>query len=166
MIGRRIYVVNNLEIAESYFSTAKNDEKAAIVLENQKFYNQSAYFFIQAMEKYVKHHIATKIDVLNPYFADEIGKTMGHSLNKSLELLVKIYSGENKVLFEQMSQQIQRHVLKDLNFRFLNSSLRYPVFNQKHKNYTLYTLNRSDCEELKKILETLKNYLNDLSRLK
>ena len=166
MIGRKSYIGNNLEIAENYFNIAKNDEKVAIILENQKFYNQSAYFFIQAMEKYVKHHIATKIDVLNPYFAGEIGKTMGHSLNKSLEVLVKIYSGDNKVLFEQMNQQIQQHVLKDLNFRFLNSSLRYPVFNPKHKNYTLYSLNRSDCEELKKILETLKNYLNNLSRLK
>ena len=166
MIGRKIYVGNSLEIAENYFNTAKNDEKAAIILENQKFYNQSAYFFIQAMEKYVKHYISTKIDVLNPYFADEIGKTMGHSLNKSLELLVKICSRDDKILFEQINQQIQQLVLKDLNFRFLNSSLRYPVFNPKHKNYTIYSLNRSDCEELKKILETLKNYLNNLGRLK
>ncbi|MBR1420280.1 MAG: hypothetical protein IJ575_04405 [Selenomonadaceae bacterium] len=165
-VGKKIFLNSRIEVSENYFQIAQNDERTASILESQKLYNQAAYFLIQAMEKYVKSHIATKINVLNKYFADEIGKTMGHSLNRSLELLLKVYSGNNKTLFEQMNQQLQVHVIKNLNFRFLNNSLRYSMYDERYNNYSVLLLNQYDCAELRKILESLKNYLNDLSRLR
>ena len=161
-IGKKIFIKDSVDIAENYLKTAQNDENAAILLMNQKFYNQAAYFFIQAMEKYIKHRIADRINVLNKYFADEINKTMGHSLDKSLELLVNVYAGNDKILFEQINQQLRQHVLKDLNFRFLNNSLRYPIYNAKFGNYMHMVLNESDCDKIKSSLDALKIYLEHL----
>lgn len=165
-IGKKIFIYENMEVAENYLQTAKADEKAASILAHQRLYNQSAYFYIQAMEKYIKNHIAKKINVLNKFFAEEIRKTMGHSLNKSLELLLKVYTGDNKILFEQMNRQLQQNVLRNVNFRILNNSLRYPIFDENHDDYTVIKLSKYDCDTLKQILDTLKNYLNDLNRVK
>ena len=118
------------------------------------------------MEKQIKNHIARKINLMNKYFAEEISKTMGHSLNRSLELLIKVYCGNDQVMFEQMSQQLNKHVLKEINFRFLNNSLRYPIYSDKYGNYTLINLTKSDCEVLREILFSLKKYLDDLGRVK
>lgn len=165
-LGKKIFIADNIEVAEKYLELAKNDEAAAQILEQQKFYNQAAYFYIQAMEKFIKNHISQKINVLNKYFADELSKTMGHSLNKSLELLVKVYSGSNAALFEQMNRQLEKYVLQEVNFKFLNNSLRYPIYNEKYTNYAQFILTKSDCNELKKILAALKLYLKDLTRVK
>ena len=165
-IGNRTFINDNIEVAEIYHKMAHNDESAARILAQQNFYNQAAYFFVQAMEKYVKHHIAQKINVTKKFFADELGRTMGHSLNKSLQLLIKLYAGNDEILFEQMYRQIKRHVLKDVDFRFMNNSLRYPIYNERHENYVSFTLNQADCYELNKILQALKNYLGDLNRVK
>ena len=85
-IGKRQYIKDNMEVADTYLRIAQKDEEAAIELEKQKLYNQSAYFYIQAMEKQVKNHIARKVDITNEYFANKLSKTMGHSLDESLEL--------------------------------------------------------------------------------
>ena len=165
-IGNRTFIYDGLEVAELYQNMARNDESAARNLAQQNFYNQAAYFFVQAMEKYIKHHIAQKINVTKKFFADELGRTMGHSLDKSLRLLIKLYAGNDETLFEQMRRQIKQHVLKDVDFRFMNNSLRYPIYNERHENYVLFTLNQADCNELNKILQALKNYLGDLNRVK
>ena len=164
-VGKRTFIKDSFEVAEEYLKIAKNDENTALILENQKLYNQAAYFYIQAMEKYVKHKIAQKINILNKHFAEEISKTTGHSLDKSLDLLIKVYCGSDEYLREQMSRQLDNYVLKNLNFRHLNNSLRYPIYSDKNGNYVLLVINKSDCEEFKKILESLKNYLNDLNRV-
>ena len=75
-IGKRNIIKDNIEAAEKYLEIAKIDEFTALALEQQKYYNQAAYFYIQAMEKHVKYHIDLKVNVMNKFFADELSKTM------------------------------------------------------------------------------------------
>ena len=65
-----------------------------------------------------------------------------------------------------MNNQLTHYVLKDVNFRFLNNSLRYPIYNDKYENYNFIKLYKSDCDELKNIFLALKKYLNELGRVK
>ena len=53
-IGKMRYVKKGTEIADEYSVYATNDEKAADVLLKNGLYNESAYYYIQAMEKVVK----------------------------------------------------------------------------------------------------------------
>lgn len=164
-IGKRQYIKDNIEVADTYLRIAQKDEKAAIELEKQKLYNQSAYFYIQAMEKQVKNHIARKVDITNEYFANKLSKTMGHSLDESLELLLRIYSGNNEILFQQMQEQLLHQILKDVNFQFLHNSVRYPIYKYKFKDYDFNELTIEDCYKLKEMLVLLKKYLKDLDRV-
>lgn len=50
-IGKMRYVKKGTEIADEYSVYATNDEKAADVLFENGLYNESAYYYIQAMEK-------------------------------------------------------------------------------------------------------------------
>ncbi|MBR3745770.1 MAG: hypothetical protein IKP64_03610 [Selenomonadaceae bacterium] len=151
-LGNRKFIDDSFGTTEKYLEIAQADETAAVALQEKRLFNQAAYFFIQAMEKHVKYHIAKKINVTNPFFAEELRQTMGHSLDESLNLLFKVYTGNNEVLFNQ------------LNFSRLHNTVRYPVYNPRRQNYSFLDLGARDCETLRNMLTALKKYLEEVSR--
>lgn len=118
-LGNRKFLKDSLEVANQYLRVADNDEKSAKTLEDIGLYNQAAYFYIQAMEKQIKANIAQIVDVTNTYYKDLLRKTIGHSLDKSLDILVQIYAKGNEVIEEQLRQQLLNTVLQDIRFSAL-----------------------------------------------
>ena len=165
-IGKRKYISDTIDISERYLSISEKDEEAAFLLEERGLYNQAGYFYIQSMEKQVKAHIARKVNVINSYFAEEMRKTMGHSLDESLKLLFKIYAGNDETLFAHLFQQLTHQVFQDVKFTALHNKVRYPTYDSRHQNYTELVLSKTDCCELRNMLSLLKQYLDDLSRIK
>ena len=164
-IGSKKILVNNSDISELYFEIAKQDEIAANNLVKCGLFNQAGYFYIQAMEKYIKSRISLWINVMNPFLADEMSKTIGHSLDESLSLLIKVFAGNNELLALQMNQQIFSGILKEIRFEYLHNSLRYPIYIKRYGDYISISLKKSDCEKLHETLQRLKTYLDGLNRM-
>jgi len=164
-LGRKKLIKENIAMAEQYADIARQDEMAAVCLEKSGLFNQAGYLYMQAMEKQIKAHIAGKINIMLPHFAEELRKTLGHSLEESINLLLKVYAADNKALNEQMKEQLLHQILKDTKFQRLNSSLRYPMYNESHSNYSWIELEESDCRNLSQMLAALKKYLDDLSKI-
>lgn len=163
-LGKKKFIADSFDVAEKYLEIANADEAATVALKRQRLFNQAGYFFIQAMEKLIKYQIAKKINVLNPHFADEIRKTMGHSLDESLNLLFKVYTGNNEALFNQLNAQLKIKVFQELNFSALHNKVRYPVYSARSQNYSSLELGERDCDALQNMLTLLKKYLQDISR--
>jgi hypothetical protein len=163
-LGNRKFLKDSLEVAHEYLKTAMQDEKSAVILESRELYNQAAYFYVQAMEKQIKAKIAQIVDVTNAYYKEMIKKTIGHSLDKSIEILVQIYGKGNTMVEERLREQLLIKVLKDIKFSALNNKTRYPDFDENKKKYALIEMGKIDCVELAKMLKGLKQYLKDLER--
>lgn len=163
--GKKIIISNNLDVAQAYHDLAEKDYNSANILCKYGMFNESAYLYIQSMEKYVKEQICYKVDSTNKGFAKLIRET-GHSLDNSLELLIKIYCGNDINAKKQIEDIFLKKILKDSKFQILNNSLRYPNFSLKHNNYTICVISRNDCEILKKMTDLLKVALNDLYKIK
>lgn len=163
-IGKRRYLDDSICVAEVYLENALSDEKAAVLLFQNGLYNQSLYFLIQSMEKQIKYKIAKKIDITNSYFANEIKKTMGHSLESSIHFLIQIYTGDNEILKQQMEHQLLELLLKSINFRGLHNNVRYPLYHMKYSNYSFLDISRDECQEIFEMLSRLKQYLSELDK--
>ena len=160
-LGNRKFLKDSLEVAHEYLKTAMQDEKSAVILESRELYNQAAYFYVQAMEKQIKAQI---VDVTNAYYKEMIKKTIGHSLDKSIEILVQIYGKGNAMVEERLREQLLIKVLKDIKFSALNNKTRSPDFDENKKKYAVIEMDKIDCVELAKMLKALKQYLTDLER--
>lgn len=166
-IGNREFLQNCNDIADKYLEVAQKDEESANILEKNGLFNQSGYFYIQAMEKYIKHHIAKKINITNEFYANKLSRTIGHSLDESLNLLLEIYnSGKDEIIFSQMQKQLFEDIFHGVKFISLHNKTRYPTYNLKHQNYTYLELSEKDCKELCNMLTALKKYLNELWKIK
>ena len=159
-LGNRKFLKDSLEVAHEYLKTAMQDEKSAVILESRELYNQAAYFYVQAMEKQIKAKIAQIVDVTNAYYKEMIKKTIGHSLDKSIEILVQIYGKGNAMVEDRLLTK----VLKDIKFSALHNKTRYPDFDENKKKYAVIEMGKIDCVELAKMLKALKQYLTDLER--
>lgn len=163
-IGKREYFYDSMSVAELYKEKAERDEKAARILLENGLYNQSAYFLIQAMEKQITSKIAIKVDVTNTYFATEIRKTMGHSLEKSAQFLITIYTGNYETLRVQMEQQLIQQVLKGIYFKGLHNNVRYPLYHERYSSYSSLEICHEECLQLFQMLNRLKIYLSELDK--
>lgn len=159
-LGKRHYSSASIEIAEQFEKIAVKDEKSADILYVNALYNQSAYFYIQAMEKYIKSYISRKIDITNQFYADKF-REMGHSLDKSVEFFIEIMTGNSPVLRSQMEYQIKEVILKNVRFSQLHNNLRYPFYLKTNAEYGVDEMGRVDCEELRSMCRNLKKYLSD-----
>ncbi len=135
---------------------------AAILLEKNGLYNQAGYYYFQSMEKLIKYHISRRINIANDYFAESIRKTIGHLLNHSIDLLLQIYSGNDKIKRNQLSDMINKHVFMNTDFSILNNKFRYPSYSRYYQNYTMLILSKEDCQSLKSMHERLDNYLIEM----
>lgn len=128
-----------------------------------RLYNQAAYFYIQAMEKYVKEHIATKINIVNPYYAEKL-RSLGHSLEKSIQFLLEIYANGDRFLRSQMEHQLLNTVLKGIRLDSLHNWVRYPSYHSMYSSYSMLRISEEDCKILVSALNGLQSYLKDIGR--
>ena len=161
-LGNRKFLKDSLEVSHEYLKAAMQDEKSAVILESRELYNQAVYFYVQAMEKQIKAKIARIVDVTNSYYKEMIKKTIGHSLDKSIEILVQIYGKGDAMVEDRLREQLLTKVLKDIKFSALHNKTRYPDFDEK--KYAIIEMGKIDCVELAKMLKGLKLYLKDLER--
>lgn len=163
--GKRKIINDGLDVALKYHELAEKDYASANILADNGMYNEAAYFYIQAMEKYTKEQICQKIDPSNKCFANMI-KDTGHSLDKSLAMLIEIYCGKDIVAKQQIENILLKNVLKDTKFEILNNTLRYPRYDFKYKNYTAIELSREDTDILCQMTLSLKKALSDLYKIR
>lgn len=163
--GKRNIVYDEADVALKYHELAEKDFASANILAINELYNEAAYFYIQAMEKYTKEQICHKIDPSNKYFANII-KDTGHSLDKSLTLLIEIYCGKDLAAKQQIENILLKNILKDTKFEILNNTLRYPRYEYKYENYTVIELSKEDTDILCEMTSLLKKALNDLYKIR
>ena len=163
-IGVRKYVQNGFEIADMYEKRALADEQAAKVLVERQLYSDAVYLYVQSMEKYIKAHICKKIDVTQSYYADEL-RSMGHSLDNSIEFLIKILSGNDQTIREQLNKQIISGVFQNIRFSSLHNDLRYPKYHSRTASYSELEISAADCYRTQEIHTCLKNFLKDFYKL-
>lgn len=163
-IGKRTSLKSSLDVANEYNTISEKNLKAARLLMKNEMYNEAYYYFIQSMEKSIKKKICEIIDVTNPYFAGQL-KNLGHSLDNAVEFLLKLVSGNNSVLYEQIKKQIVAGVLLDIRFSSIHNNVRYPYFSQYKNEYSFLYVTYNDCLEIEQMEKRLKKFLNELHRL-
>lgn len=151
-----------VDISYEYYNLALEDEKVAILLKNKGEYRHSIYFFIQAMEKYIKSKIFT---LVNPNLEYYINKNKHHSLDYSIEFLIEVISPDENIR-NQVKLYFNKYVFKDLSFRNLHNNLRYPFYDRSRGYYNIIKFDIGDCKYIEEMLENLKKYLKDLNRIK
>ena len=155
---------SSIQTADCYHNIALSNEHSADILLKSNIYNEASYMYIQAMEKFVKEQICRRVDVTNQYFAKRIRDT-GHQLDKSIEFLVEICSGNNVALKEQLKTQLIHNVMGDMRFSAIHNNLRYPQYSEKFKNYTMIEFSQKDCIHLRDMTNKLIKFMNDLYRI-
>lgn len=150
-----------IEVRDTYIALAKEDEKAAEELKFKGMYRHAMYFYIQAMEKHIRAKIFSLVNPKNEYFRD---RNRDHSLDKAIEFLLEIIT-TNDVLRKQISEQIEKYVLKDIKYQQLHNNLRYPYYNRKADDYCCISYSADDCWRIEENLDSLKNYLVQLERV-
>ena len=160
LLGKKQYC-EAIDLAERYKKISDDNEKSAKILEINGMYSEAAYMYIQSMEKRMKAYICNKINVGIPYYAEKLRST-GHSLEKSADLLLEIYTAGNELVKNQMYMQLMQIVCENQRYDILNNSLRYPFYEKKKKNYSYLSLSQNDCIRLSKINDRLKKFLNDV----
>lgn len=161
-IGKMRYVKKGTEIADEYSVYATNDEKAADVLFENGLYNESAYYYIQAMEKVVKTAISSKVDVTNTYYAAKL-KDIGHSLDLAIDFFLELLVyGKDDALAQQLEHQLKAVVFKNVRFSSLHNNIRYPIYSEKWGSYGFLEISGEDCEELQHMLKVLKKYMKQI----
>lgn len=163
-LGHLKYLNNGIDVANEYENLAKSNYLAANVLYGKNLFNEAGYLYIQAMEKMVKAKVFSKIDVYNKESANIIRET-SHSIDKTIEYLILIYSANDEVLREQLRNNLLNIVLKELRFNQISNRVRYPELGFKNKKYTTLILNDEDCINLKMMYKNLTRYLDDIYKL-
>lgn len=162
-LGHRKYV-NSRFMKDEYFLLAERNKKSAVLLEEQGFYNEAIYMYIQSMEKQIKGYICGKINSSNPYFSKKL-RDIGHSLDLSIDFLIEILAGNNNVLKEQLTLQLKKNVFQDINFSIIYNSCRYPSYNFHKQNYSILYLDKKDCQKVASVCEKLNDFISDFDRL-
>lgn len=159
-LGESRYINDGIDMAAEFEMIAKQDEKAAILLSNHGLYNQSVYYYIQSMEKFIKSNICKKLDITNDYYANRL-RDLGHSLDAALDFFIEIVSGNDNNFRIQINEQLKNNVLKGIHFSVIHNSSRYPSY--KNGRYRITEMTRHDCIQLQNIFDMLKVYINSIN---
>lgn len=160
-LGNIITTSDNNDIATEYLMMAQTDERTADLLYRNHLSNQSVYFYIQAMEKYLKHYICKKINVLNTYFAEEL-RSVGHSLDAAVDFYINIMSGNNEALRCQLMTQIKNNIFGNIKFSVVYNATRYPYYSNRTSSYRITRMTDDDCQILHKMCQQLKDFLEQM----
>lgn len=158
-IGKNEIINDAAQVGDEFLMKANEDEQAANYLFDKKLYDQSAYFYMQAMEKYVKGYICKRINVMNEHMSS-VMNDLGHSLDKAIELFIEIQSGNDEIRKRQIREMLCQRVLMDIHFSHYHNSVRYPYFSKGKCRVTRMRVN--DCELMANILIQLKRYIDEM----
>jgi len=158
-IGKLIHKVT---VSNQFKMIAKEEELSAEILADNSQYRQACYFLIQSMEKHIRAKIFTMVNPNLEYFRK---RNLSHSLDSAVEFLIEIISND-KIVQEQISNQIRTYVLNGDSYKFLHNNLRYPVYFNKFNSYSVLEVKKKDYNILKKSLDSLKVFLSDLDKFK
>lgn len=156
-IGKLKHKIN---VSSEFLALAKADEAAADSLFEEKHFRQACYFMIQSMEKIIRAKIFTLVNPNLEYFRS---RNRSHSLESAVEFLIEIVSTD-KIIQEQISKQLNFHVLGNTRYEHLHNNLRYPSYSNKYNAYSVLEVGPEDFGTLKLRLESLKRFLNDLHK--
>lgn len=165
LFGRRKYINDSADMADVFYKISKEDNNTAEYLFSQKYYNQATYFLIQSCEKYIKYLICQKVDSSNKYFAQKL-RYVGHSLDNSIDFLIEIKAGNDDILRQQLHYQIKNIIMKNTQFTGIYNAVRYPHYSERYHNHSLLEMTAADYLSIKNILNTVKNTLRDLDKIK
>ena len=154
-------IKHHINVSEEYLFLAEKDEETARLLKENKKYRHSIYFFIQAMEKYIKSKIFARVDPNREYYRK---MNQHHSLENAINFLIEIWSNDNNIK-EQIKNKLNQYVFEGINFQYLHNNLRYPSYNEKNKDYSIIEYDNSDCIFMEDKNEKLKKWLSDINRL-
>lgn len=164
MLGKKKHINDCGEMSDVYMRIAEEDEKAANILSQAGYYNQSVYYMIQSMEKYIKGLICKKVNVMNGYFETKLFKT-GHSLDDSLDFLIEIMAGGDKLLEEHLKIQMKEEILENVKYSKLYNEVRYPGYKRHNQRYSILEISSKDYQEIHNTFSILKRFLDDLIRM-
>ena len=151
---------HNINVASEFHQLSKNDESAAEIMASARHYKQACYLIIQAIEKSIRAKIFSLVNPNIEYFRN---RNRTHSVEDAIEFLIEISSTDNLVR-EQISNQINIHVLGKTNYLQLHNNLRYPSYFKKYDSYSTLDVGSNDYEELKRRLCLMRKFLDDLSK--
>lgn len=154
-------VRHSVDVTDEYKLLAIKDEEVALLLKYNRQYRHSIYFFIQAMEKYIRSKIFSKVNANLEYFRN---RNKSHSLGNAIEFLIEIVSSDDNVR-NQVKKQLNDFVLENIRFQQLHNNLRYPFYSHKYDSYLVAEYSEEDCIFIEKKLEALKKYLVQIDKL-
>jgi len=153
-------LIHKITVANQFKMIAKEEELSAEILADNSQYRQACYLLVQSMEKYIRAKIFTLVNPNLEYFRK---RNLSHSLDSAVDFLIEIISND-KVVQEQISTQIRNYVLNGDSYRFLHNNLRYPAYFERFNSYSILEVKEKDYNILKKSLESLKVFINDLDK--
>ena len=157
-IGRWRHRIQPNAVANEFLELATDDEAVARLLFSQSKYRSSVYSSIQAMEKYVRHGIFTRVNPTLEYFQE---RTRTHSLDELLAFLVEIASSDEHVQ-HQIREQLNEHVLEGIRFGYTHNNARYPSYSRKYGSYSVLEISKEDAALALDILDRVKRFLDDV----
>ena len=90
-----------------------------------------------------------------------IPETVTVSLDEAVDLLIKIISGNDERLKQQVEYQLKAVILRNVCFSVMYNAVRYPYYGKQQ--YSITDIGSEDCKILEEIYDGLKNYLKQLS---
>ncbi len=130
------------DLSAEYLSLAADDEQAGNLLLARQKYRHAVYFFVQAMEKLVRHKIFMLVNPQAEYFRN---RTRTHNLDELLDFLIEIASSQPPVR-EQVRTQLETYVLGGIRFGKLHNDLRYPSFSERSGAYAMLRVDEADAQ--------------------
>ena len=150
------------DVSSEYLRLANEDEKAGQCLLASGHYRHAAYFFIQAMEKYVRVKIFQLVNPNTEYFRE---RTRTHNLDDLLDFLIEIV-GTTPIIRDQVKSQLDNNVLEGVRFGMLHNDLRYPYYRDKSGSHETTIISRQDAEICHQRLVRLKPFVQEIDRLR
>lgn len=150
------------DVSSEYLRFAAEDENAGQCLMTSGHYRHAAYFFIQAMEKYVRAKIFQLVNPDTEYFRE---RTRTHNLDDLLEFLIEIV-GTTPIIRDQVKSQLENNVLEGVRFGMLHNDLRYPYYRDKFGTHEIISMSGEDAEICHQKLVRLKPFVREIDRLR
>lgn len=110
-IGKRNNIYN---VAETYENLAIEDEEVAKKLKQNSEFRHSIYFYIQAMEKYIRSKIFTLVNPELEYYRE---KNKHHSIGNAIDFLIEIIRSDTQSQ-EQLKQQLNEYFVEDIKLNY------------------------------------------------
>jgi hypothetical protein len=148
-------------VARTYRRLAEEDERAGLRLQEVGMLRPAMTHFCQAIEKYTRYVLCTKVDPTSPAYRE---RSRHHADDGFLQELLDWLPAEEPVRTELLAM-LQEHVLGHIRFHHLHNDLRYPAFSVKAEAYTLLEVTEQDARQLYRRLCLVKKFLHDYERL-